>query len=476
MGYYILKPKNLNLEDRIRRFPPDFDFKIDYAYLVIYDIIKVTAYKVNNHLKDTGTNWHEFRKTFNIKDFFIPRCATEMQAFERTYNKHMNYLYQNFSGIGNVLWRNNYSEGHCFSYQLSPYHFNSELELYEITDKRLVRKIKSNDRIERDKTGRDMKYLKKFFDPAKLTVMLPEAFEAIEGQLAVTGNHNKYLINAVKLLDMHNGNYHFSLNPETDGRFHSSITTFPSGLRKFLRYEGKILAEIDLSSSIPFFLYYHLKNLDSYNKHISNILSLKKLYYNPYMLVKKSLPVDNKEVENFGESVLDGTFYSDLESDFWDAHYIEGSYLQPDEYFLAGVRKHLGHEFDGDQEDLVKVMKKNLLSMLNSKPNTFRVEEAIFFKHYPTISNFLKRFKKEKYVGYDKHVKLSHLLFQTEAYFIVGVMAKKILRKLGRTPLFTLHDCYITTKENVEALKGYMRESFALELGVIPNMKVKVWE
>lgn len=431
MGYFILKPKNLNLEERIRRFPPDFDFKIDYAYLVIHDIIKATAYRVNNYLKNTGTEWQVFRKTFNLRDFFIPRCATEMQSFERAYNKHLNYLYQNFSGVGRVLWRENYYEGSCFSYQLSPYHFDSELELYEITDKRLVRKIKANDRNERDKTGKEMNYLKKFFNPVKLTVMLPEAFKNIGEQLAETGNRNKYLINAIKLLDMQNGNYHFSMNQETDGRFHSSMTAFPSALRKFLRYEGKILAEIDLSSSIPFFLYYHLKNLNSSNKHISNILSPMKLYYNPYMLVKNSYCVDSKEVDVFGKSIIDGIFYSELESDFWDAHHIEGSNLHPDQYFLSGVKKILGHEFDGDQDDLVKVMKKNLLSMLNAKPNTFRVEEAIFFKHYPTISNFIKSLKRRTYEGYDKHVKLSHLLFQTEAYFMITVMAKKIVRKLG---------------------------------------------
>ncbi|WP_417354430.1 hypothetical protein [Flavobacterium sp.] len=474
MGYCILKPKNLNLEERIRQFPPDFEFKIDYAYLVINDIIKSTSYKVSNHLKENGINWQDFRKSFNIKDFFIAKCSTEMQAFERQYNKHLNYLYQNFSGAGRVLWRENYSEGNCFSYQLSPYYFDSDLELYEITDKKLIRKIKVNDRL-RDRTGRDMLYLKKFFDPHKLTILLPEAFEAIEIQLKETGNRNKYFINAVKLLDLHNGSYHFSLNPETDGRFHSNITTFPKELRKFLRYEGKILAEIDLSSSIPFFLYYHLKYLNFYNKHISKILSPNKSYYNPYMLVKNKLIIDNEEVKRFGESVSHGSFYSDLENDFWNAHHIEDANLQPDQYFLGEVTKLFGREFDGDHEDLVKVMKTNLLSMMNAKPNIYRVEEAVFFKHYPSISNFIKAFKRKKYT-HDRHVKFSHLLFQTEAYFMIRTMAKKALRKFKRMPLFTLHDCYITTKENIDALGSYMRDFFSSELGIVPNMKIKVWE
>ena len=48
MKYYILKPKNLKLDERLEKFHPDFNFNIDYAYLVIHDIIKAQPIKLMN--------------------------------------------------------------------------------------------------------------------------------------------------------------------------------------------------------------------------------------------------------------------------------------------------------------------------------------------------------------------------------------------------------------------------------------------
>lgn len=43
--YICIKPVNLELEKRIEKFPPNFDYNLDYFYYLINIILRKTAYK-----------------------------------------------------------------------------------------------------------------------------------------------------------------------------------------------------------------------------------------------------------------------------------------------------------------------------------------------------------------------------------------------------------------------------------------------
>jgi len=130
-----------------------------------------------------------------------------------------------------------------------------------------------------------------------------------------------------------------------------------------------------------------------------------------------------------------------------------------------------GREFDGDAEDLRKVMKKNILSMFNSKPSHYLNEEAEFNMHYSSILKWIKTFKKRN------HKYFSYLMLQLESYFILEVVARQFNNKfMGKKPLFTLHDCLITTKSNIGTLHEFMKKSLSKELKFDPILKIEVWD
>lgn len=458
--YYIIIPKKLNLEERLKQFPPDFEFNTDFAYFVISDILKQTAYrfeeKDNPHIK--------------FDDIYIQQCADDLQPLNRNYRKHMRYLCENFSGAGNILWREDYREGVCYSYKPAPHYEKGTLKTVILKDKCLIRKIKERfEFIVPNKLRKTYNFLIGYIDSNRLKIRTEDALKYVSDQYKRDGKYKNQLINLVKVLSLQNGEYFISYNPNTDGRVHTNITTFPKELRRFLRYDGKRLAEIDISSSVPTFLYFLLSNINTNNIHINNVINCSKAHSIHYMSVKSSVEFDMKEIELFGKQVLSGAFYMGFIEDFHKAHYVIGK-LEPDEYYLKNVKKICNRDFDGNLKDLEKVVKKNILSMFNAKPNKFLVEEIFFWKKFPSINYFIMSLKKEN------HKYFSHMMLQIESYFMLHIVARKLNNTYRRKiPILTLHDCIITTEENMLKVYDFMKNALSEELGFEAKMKYKIY-
>lgn len=450
--YYTIKPQNLDLENRIKHNPPDFKFSIDFAYMVISDIIHANAYDQYDNNK------------------YIPRSSTILGSFNKLYNKHMKYLGTNFKGTGNVLYRKNYSVGKCYSYKLAPKYECKKLSIHKITSTSLIRKInKRNGSIITPAVKKNYKFLIKYFDAKRLTVNMDQAMNFNEFLYSSNNNYQKYLYNISKILNIQNGKYFISHKAETDGRIHSNITTFPKLLRRFLRYDGKILAEVDISASVPTFLIFLLKNLTTPNQHIDKIINKNKSYYNQYMLVKNSVSLDDKEIEQFYELVKNGTLYEYLAKGFATIHLFDTS-LKQDEYIQKEVFKTFGRKFDGDVDDMIKVVKTNILAMLNANPKHYVSEKAVFQYYFPTIHNFILKLKSKD------HKFFSYMALQTESYFMLNVIAYSLNIEFWRTiPILTLHDCIITTEDKVDFVKTFMAKIFQQELGFTPSLKRKIY-
>jgi hypothetical protein len=80
-----------------------------------------------------------------------------------------------------------------------------------------------------------------------------------------------------------------------------------------------------------------------------------------------------------------------------------------------------------------------------------------------------KRLKKK----FQKHKKAAHLFLQTESFFMLDVVARTLNKKHSKVPFFTLHDCIVTTEENLEFLESFMKETFTVTIGFAPNFKSK---
>lgn len=257
--------------------------------------------------------------------------------------------------------------------------------------------------------------------------------------------------------------------PETDGRIHSSLSGFPKEFRKFLRYENSVLAEIDISASVLTFLFFILSNLNNHNIHINTIINNSKSYYTYYMLVKKRVTLCDKELEDFFAQIMAGTLYESLVEGFHTIHLCD-TRLKPDEYLLKAVTESFNRPFDGDMGDLIKVVKTNILSMLNAKTNTYKNEKAVFQSYFPNIHYFIMELKKKN------HSFFSYLTLQTESYFMLNIIARKLNKDFRKKiPILTIHDCIVTTEENVEFVKEFMDTTFLKELGFVPMLKSEIW-
>lgn len=79
-------------------------------------------------------------------------------------------------------------------------------------------------------------------------------------------NYFKYIKNCQLIVNLNNGDLNFNRKEFSDDRLHFAFNKFPSVLRKHLRYDGQSLGEVDISSSVPFFMYYSFLSIVDINK------------------------------------------------------------------------------------------------------------------------------------------------------------------------------------------------------------------
>jgi hypothetical protein len=262
-------------------------------------------------------------------------------------------------------------------------------------------------------------------------------------------------------------------------------------LRKHLRYDGQSLGEVDISSSVPFFMYYlflSIVDINQINQEVYTNFFKKPRFYEPAL--KKTVgmvKLDPVEVKQFGKDIIEGKYYYKF-IDMFD-----------DEYYKRNARFVLKRDFNYSKDDKLAIVKKQMLSWPNARANKFKSEQAVFKKLYPTIHDFLTKFKRRRYIARDgfykkkadkiakeskidiketfqQHKKVSHLFLQLESYVMLDIVARKWNKSRSKIPFFTLHDCIITTKDNVEELKRFMEEVFTTVVGVSPKFKTKLFE
>lgn len=458
--YKILKPKNLNLEQLTIKFKPNFKFDFDKAYLIIFLVIKFGNKETNS--KKVGL------------------CSKMLQSIiGRNYNLYIKYFLENYPATGNVLNGFRFSNGKTYSYQLKQYYFDSGLELYEIKDYRLINKFKNSlpkSRVN-ENVRREYYFLQKYFNPKKLTVFSP--FEAINrtNDLSI----DKRLINALNLVDFMNGEYKLSLKTITDGRVHSNITKLKKTSRSYLQYENEFLAEIDISSALPFFFYVIMSNYTN-----NNLTHLIQYTYNPifvYILDEVTGDIDKYELDDFGKSILNGKIYEEFTALILSPKIYETvgiNYKEVEKYYLYNFKQLFGYPFDGCLYDLKKFAKKRFLSMLLAPTNKYKYEQIIFGALFPSILKFVNEYKNVlqykdcknmKWSKKDSHKKLSHFLFQFEGKTMINKIAREYdkLHK-GKVPVFTLHDCILTSSSNAEELKEFMQNKFIEQFGITPKL------
>jgi hypothetical protein len=461
MEYQILKPKRVNLEELVKKNKPGFNFSLDKAYLIIYLVIRFSNKKNNE-------------KTVRLSSTMLQKLIG------RDYNKYIKYLRENFVGAGYILHGFKYAKNKPFGYKLSKFYYDGGFELYTITDSRLIIKYKSIfvKHVKNEQIRLNYYFLEKYFK--KLTVFNPK--EAVENVNQLESK--KQLKNGLDIVNILNKETKMTLKQLTDGRVHSNITRLSKKSRQFLQYEDEFLAEIDISSAVPFILYLILNYYC--NNNLINILKLSNNNLLVYMLDKVMGDIDKTELEQFGASILDGSLYEQYSNIILNQELYETEgkdYNKVLKYYQHSFKDKYGHYFDGDMLELKKFAKQRMLSMIFAQSHAYKFEQIAFKKLFPTILKFLNDYKNVtqcrdvvtmKIDKKDRHKKLSHLCFQFEANVMIDNIARNFDKKhKGKVPVFTLHDCLLTKSSYAVELKEFMLQQFIELFGIAPNLTVE---
>lgn len=155
---------------------------------------------------------------------------------------------------------NNYSADYnCTKeYKLNDNYIQSKILIFSITDKILLKKF--------DKYGRDTERQKKSahckaFRPHlvknlgdKLKINAKAAYNLILPMLNNSKQRNSGITALQLITEFHFQQWNYSVKEATDNRLHSNFTRTPKIIRRFLHYDGRPLAGVDIKTSQPYFL------------------------------------------------------------------------------------------------------------------------------------------------------------------------------------------------------------------------------
>jgi hypothetical protein len=109
--------------------------------------------------------------------------------------------------------------------------------------------------------------------------------------------------------------------------------------------------------------------------------------------------------------------------------------------------------------------------MIFANINSYKKVQDIFRAKFPDLLDVLILFKKK--FGYKS---LSHLLLQMESCLMLDKVARKFNAKHWRVaPIFSLHDCLITTVDYESQLETILTEVFEEEFDVAPKVETAYW-
>ena len=277
---------------------------------------------------------------------------------------------------------------------------------------------------------------------------------------------NKIGIWLLTINDIENNQYWYNKST-TNWRYNSTITNNPKIFKKYLKYNNESLVQVDLKCSQVYLL--------------SSILN--------YDFFKSNDELSFHQIMN---SLLSDKIIKDVISYLFSplmfAHFEQRKYLGKDEII---IRDH--HEFQKFrdapfQEDFYshlfelehgvpptdaqrKSIKKDIMYVLfqNNRKHRELVEGVrLLEKFYPFVNQFILKIMDR--IGKRN---FSLLLQRVESYLILDCVVPEFHRRCSVAPVFTIHDCIITTEQHKLELTNVMFEVLHEKTGIKPGLSVE---
>lgn len=460
--FAVLIPKGIDIDEIVKNSPLPLDR--DYLKYLISSVILKQGKWIDDY---------EIREDKKIRKKAINCYVQVKNLITRKHKLHVDFLVGNNIEIRksrtrtkyvNILDRDRYIKGVKTScYRLSKsYCVGKPLTVQYITDSKIINLILEDETVIHPivKSGK-FKFLKKFFDSDKLKINLGEAITLCENRYKEHQNYNKYVKELTQVLNIYNGIYRISFKEDSIERLYSNITQLPKVYREFITYDDKRLAEVDISNSVIYFLGILLKDYTLIGNTINNFNG--RIYSNLLMIYKSFESLCSKEIELIHRLGISGGFYDVFIPDFERVFTFEKL-----KYYYE---KEFEQEYLETEKQKRKIIKKLIIAMLFADTNQYKNIQDIFKLKFPQFLELLNRFKDEH--GYKL---FSHILFQIEAYYVINVVSRQFNQKhYKKAPVFTLHDCLITTFDYKDELEHTLKENLLNMLKYAPKTQSKLW-
>jgi len=159
--------------------------------------------------------------------------------------------------------------------------------------------------------------------------------------------------------------------------------------------------------------------------------------------------VDNQDVKQYIELSENGLIY---------------------EYLGDEINNELGIDLRGNRKELKQVIFTVLFTGNQFIGQQDAGPKRIFKNRFPTVYEVFSLLKRNYKEG------LSILLQRIESYIVLDVICQRIRQERPDMPIFTIHDCIITTVENEDYLWKIMEEELTEIIGHKPTLKPEYWE
>ncbi|WP_456441876.1 hypothetical protein [Psychroserpens sp.] len=411
--------------------------------------------------------------SFNRDDDDKDIIRLDSQTLKKYNGRYKEYL--NFFKTNNLIYLVlNYGADikECNSYKLSEHYLNEKVICYSISDSVLLKKFDRqgienfyNTKMEYCQNIRP--HLVKCFDD-NLEINTKRANTLIEPLL--TENYNKYRNAKQLLLEFNYKEWRYSIKPESDNRLHSNLTRLNKVLRPTISYKGQRLGTVDIKSSQPYFFSVILKAILKKDINLLEQIGATKFLSTKNINGLFKLNIDREEIIKFVDNVINADLYDSFSSELSIQYDDEGRLFRKVSNFTKkNKRKYVDSpqriEYYSSKRDLAKTV---IMEIFYSSSKTTIPEAKVFRNVYPSVNSIMSFIKNEC-------VEFHKLLTNIEAYCLLDYTAKHISKKFPETPLWSIHDCLVTTQNHVTKLKDKMEEFLYTITTLKPQTEIDLW-
>jgi hypothetical protein len=249
---------------------------------------------------------------------------------------------------------------------------------------------------------------------------------------------------------------------EKGNRAHTIITRSNKSIRNFITCNGENLVSIDLKNSQPYLLLCLTNPLLFQKKqgkkgkqnqqpqptiHTISISDIIPHYISSIILGLSSETLYSIEFQRYQKLVSSGRLYEFFE----DKLTINNNELK------NGKTK----------RDIVKY--RMMLCLYSKNGGYSGGMKSVFKKHFPKLYTLICKLKA------NKHNTLAILLQRIESYLILEVICNRIAFEKPQLPIFTIHDCIVTTVGNEQYVSSIIKEEMEKIVGIAPMLSFERW-